>query len=51
MTKNETVRKYEVVSLLRDAKWQIKQMKQTHFSKAELLEVLDDLINVVCKED
>ena len=51
MTKSENVKKYQIVSLLRDAKWQINKMKQTHFSKADVLEMLDDLINTICKEN
>ena len=50
MKKTESIKKYEVVALLRDAKWQVNQMKQTHFSKADLLEILDDIIDAVCKE-
>lgn len=46
----EEIKKYQVVNLLRDAKWQINQMKQTHFSKADVLEIVDDLINEICKE-
>jgi len=51
MKKNETINKCEVVTLLRDAKWQINKMKQTHFSKADVLEMFDDLINVIYKEN
>ena len=46
----ENIKKDEVVALMRDAKWQINQMKQTHFSKADVLEIVDDLINEICKE-
>lgn len=46
----ESIKKYEIVTLLRDAKWQINQLKQTHFSKADVLEILDDLIDEICKE-
>ena len=46
----ENIKKYEIVALLRDAKWQINSMKQTHFSKADVLEMFDDLIDAVCKE-
>lgn len=48
--KDEVIKKYQVVNLLRDAKWQINKMKQTHFSKAEVLEMFDDLINTICRE-
>lgn len=51
MTKSENVKKYQVIGLLRDAKWQINNMKQTHFSKADVLEMFDDLINTICKEE
>ena len=46
----ENIKKDEVIALMRDAKWQINQMKQTHFSKADVLEIVDDLINEICKE-
>lgn len=49
--KSEVIKRYQVVSLLRDAKWQINSMKQQVFPKHEVLEMLDDLINEVCKEE
>lgn len=49
--KNEVVKRYQVVTLLRDAKWQINSMKQQVFPKHEVLEILDDLINEICKEE
>lgn len=40
----------EVVAILRDAKWQVKQMPQTHFNKASVLEIIEDIIQEISKE-
>lgn len=47
---NEEIKKTDVLTLIRDAKWQIKQMKQTHFAKADVLEILDDIAHIIRKE-
>ena len=46
----ENVKKYEIVALMCDAERQVKAMEQTYFSKAEVLEMFEDIINEVCKE-
>ncbi len=46
----EDIKKYQVATIVRDAEWQVRNMKQTHFSKAEVLEMFEDIINEVCKE-
>lgn len=48
--KGEMLEKYKVLATLRDAEWQIKQMKQTHFAKADVLEMLEDLVKEFNKE-
>lgn len=47
---SETIEKYKVLATLRDAEWQIKQMKQTHFAKSDVLEILEDLVQEFSKE-
>ncbi len=40
----------EAVAIMRDAKWQINQMPQTHFNKASVLEIIEDIIQEISKE-
>lgn len=49
--KVSTLEKNKVIATLRDAKWQVSQMKQTHFNKSSVLEILEDIIQELSKEN
>ncbi len=49
--KVSTLEKSKVIATLRDAKWQVGQMKQTHFNKSSVLEILEDIIQELSKEN
>ena len=43
----DSIKKTELIYLMRDAKWQVKQIKKTHFTKNEVLEILDDILKQI----
>lgn len=47
---DQKIKLNEAVAIMRDAKWQINQMPQTHFNKASVLEIIDDIIAEISKE-
>lgn len=50
MKTDEKITKNEVVALLRDAKWQVKQMKRVNFAKVDVMEMIDDIIKAIIEE-